>query len=182
VPQKGAPQKSSQKIEVLEFFSYGCPHCASMHPHITKWSEALPGNVEFVRVPVAFGRREWGMLSRTYYTLQNLGELKRLDGAVFDAIHQQQQPMSDEAAITAWAVKQGINENKFRSEFNSERVNKAVANAETLSRDMMIDSVPKIVVAQRYKVVAEDAKSYGDIFSVADRVIDKAAKEKSAQR
>jgi protein dithiol oxidoreductase (disulfide-forming) len=178
VPQKGTAQKSSQKVEVLEFFSYGCPHCAAMHPHITKWSESLPGNVEFVRVPVAFGRREWGMLSRTFYTLQNLGELKRLDGAVFDAIHQERQPMSDEASITAWAVKQGINADRFKSEFNSDRVNKAVTNAENLTRDMVVDGVPKIIVAKRYKVVAEDAKSYEDIFSVADRIIDKAAKEK----
>jgi len=182
VPQKGTPQKSGKKVEVVEFFSYGCPHCAAMHPHISKWSEALPGNVEFVRIPVAFNRREWGMLSRTYYTLQNLGELKRLDGAVFEAIHQQRLPLFDEANITAWAVKQGIDANKFSSEFNSPRVNDAVTKAETLTRDLVIDSVPKIVVAQRYKVVAEDAKSYEDLFAVTDRIIDKAAKEKSAQR
>jgi thiol:disulfide interchange protein DsbA len=181
-PLKSAAPASSKKIQVIQFFSYACPHCAAMHPHINKWVAGLPANVEFVRVPVAFRRTEWGLLSRTYYTLQNLGELKRLDVAVFEAIHMQRQPMFDEASLTAWASKQGIDADRFRNEFNSERVNKAVLDAEALSRDFVIESVPKIVVAQRYKVDAEDAKSYDDLFAVADRLIDKAAKEKSAKR
>ena len=182
VEKKDVPTSTSKKIEVIEFFSYGCPHCDEMHPHITQWSATLPANVEFVRVPVAFGRREWGMLSRAYYTLQNLGELKRLDTAVFDAVHRQRQPMFDEASLTAWAVKQGISAEKFRAEFNSERVNKAVMNAENLTRDLVIDGVPKIVVEKKYMVVASEARSYGDIFVVADQVIAKAAKEKPAKR
>jgi thiol:disulfide interchange protein DsbA len=153
-----------------------------MHPHITKWSASLPANVEFVRVPVAFGRREWGALSRAYYTLQNLGELKRLDDLVFESIHKKGEPIFNEANLSAWAVKQGIDAEKFRTEFNSDRVTKAVINAETLTRDLVIDSVPKVVVARRYKVETDAAKSYDDIFAIASRLIDKAAKEKSAKR
>jgi thiol:disulfide interchange protein DsbA len=186
VPQQQAAESKSAgkaaKTEVMEFFSYGCPHCASMHPFITKWAGALPPNVEFVRVPVAFGRREWGALSRAYYTLQNLGELKRLDNLVFESIHDRGQPIFNEVNLTAWAATRGIDAEKFRAEFNSDRVSKAVANAETLTRAFVIESVPKIVVARQYKVEAEDAKSYDDIFAVASRLIDKAGKEKSAKR
>ena len=182
-PQKTADSKpASSKTEVIEFFSYGCPHCAAMHPHITKWSASLPANVEFVRVPVAFGRREWGALSRTYYTLQNLGELKRLDDLVFESIHAKREPIFNEANLTAWAAKQGLDAEKFRTEFNSDRVTKAVSEAETLTRDLVIDSVPKVVVARRYKVEAAEAKSYDDVFAIASSLIDKAAKEKSAKR
>ncbi len=175
-------QKSTKKTEVIEFFSWGCPHCAAMLPHITRWSETLPASVEFVKVPVAFGRREWGALSRAYYALQFMGELKRLDAAVFDSIHAQGQQLFTEPALTAWAAKQGVDAAKFKAEFNSERVTKAVMDAEVMSRDLIIDSVPKIVVARRYKVIAEDAKSYDDLFAVANRIVDKAAKEKSAKR
>jgi protein dithiol oxidoreductase (disulfide-forming) len=186
VPQQKAvdakPASNKNKTEVMEFFSYGCPHCAAMHPHITKWSASLPANVEFVRVPVAFGRPQWGALSRAYYTLQNLGELKRLDDTVFESIHKNGEPIFNEANLTAWAAKQGIDAEKFRAEFNSERVTQAVMNAETLTRDFVIDSVPKMVVARRYKVEAAEAKSYDEIFAVASGLIDKAAKEKSTKR
>jgi thiol:disulfide interchange protein DsbA len=184
VPQQKAAdgKPASNKTEVVEFFSYGCPHCAGMHPHITKWSASLPANVEFVRVPVAFGRREWGALSRTYYTLQNLGELKRLDDQVFESIHKNGEQLFNEVNLTAWAAKQGIDAEKFRTEFSSDRVTKAVMNAETLTRDLVIDSVPKVVIARRYKVEAAEAKSYDDIFAIAKSLIDRAAKEKSAQR
>jgi thiol:disulfide interchange protein DsbA len=181
--QKAADGKpASNKTEVIEFFSYACPHCFAMHPQITKWSGSLPANVEFVRVPVAFGRREWGMLSRHYYTLQNLGELKRLDDLVFESIHKKGEQLFNEANLTAWAAKQGIDAEKYRTEFSSDRVTKAVMNAETLTRDLVIESVPKVVVARRYKVEAAEAKSYDDIFAIANGLIDKAAKEKSAKR
>ena len=181
------------KTEVIQFFSYGCPHCAAMRPFISDWADKLPANVEFVRVPVAFGRREWGALSRAYYTLKNLGELKRLDAAVFESIHRQNQKIFDEDDLTAWAEKQGIDGSKFRAEYTSERVTKAVMNAEALTRNFAIESIPKIIVARRYQVVAEDAKTYDDLFNTTNRIIDMAsqpaapakappAKEPSAKR
>lgn len=182
VPAQTPVIPGGKKTEVIEFFSYGCPHCAAMHPHISKWAETLPPNVEFVRVPVAFGRPQWGALSRAYYTLQNLGELKRLDGLVFESIHSNREPIFNEASLTGWAIKQGIDGDKFRTEFNSDRVTQAVLKAETMTRDMQIDSIPKVVVARRYKVVAEDAKTYDDFFAVTNRIIDKAAAEKPPKK
>jgi thiol:disulfide interchange protein DsbA len=170
------------KTEVIQFFSYGCPHCAHMNPFITQWAEKLPANVKFVRVPVAFGRPEWGALSRAYYTLMNLGELQRLNGTVFETIHQQQQRIFDEENLTAWAAKQGIDSAKFRAEYNSERVSKAVMEAEALTRTFAVESIPKIIVARRYQVVAEAAKTYDDFFATTNQIIDKAVKEQSAKR
>jgi thiol:disulfide interchange protein DsbA len=176
-----APPKKG-KTEVIQFFSYGCPHCAQMSPHIQEWAEKLPANVEFVRVPVAFGRREWGALSRAYYTLMNLGELKRLDAAVFESIHAQGDKIFNEENLTAWAVKQGLDGSKFRAEYNSERVSKAVTDAELMTRGFAVESIPKIIVARRYQVVAEDAKTYDDFFATTNRIIDMAVKEQSAKR
>ena len=81
----GAPAK----VEVLEFFSWGCSHCAEMHPLITEWEKQLPANAVVVKVPISLGHREWGQLVRAYYALEAMGELQRLDGAVFDAIHKE---------------------------------------------------------------------------------------------
>jgi len=81
------------KIEVLEFFSYGCPHCADFHPLVSRWAEALPSDVVFKRVPVSFGRPQWASLARLYYALEASGDLAKLDGAVFRALHQKQAPL-----------------------------------------------------------------------------------------
>jgi thiol:disulfide interchange protein DsbA len=90
------------KVEVIEFFSYGCPHCAHFHPSVTQWASELPSDAVFVRVPVSFGRREWGQLVRAYYALQATGQLERLDGALFKAIHEQHKPLFDEGRLAAW--------------------------------------------------------------------------------
>lgn len=175
--QTPPPKPAAGKAEVMEFFSYGCPHCAAMHPHISEWAKSAPANVNFIRVPVAFNRPQWGTLSRTYYTLQNLGELKRLDDAVFAAIHEEGRPMWTEENVTEWAVSKGIDGAKFKAEFNSKRVSDAVMKAEQLTRNMLIDGVPKIIVGQRYKVLAQNAKNWEEYWGLINRLADKAAKE-----
>src|ERR1044072_4111925 len=97
------PTSSPDTVEVIEFFSYGCPHCAAMAPQIEKWVAQLPANTTFVRVPVSFGRREWGVLSRAYYTLEATGDLARLDDALFDGIQKEHRPLFDEDNLAAGA-------------------------------------------------------------------------------
>jgi thiol:disulfide interchange protein DsbA len=80
------------KIEVLEFFSYGCNHCNDFHPLISQWAARLPKDVSFRRVPVSFNRPEWARLSRIYFALEATGDLAKLDAAVFLAIHEQRVP------------------------------------------------------------------------------------------
>src|SRR5690606_769602 len=98
---------STDKVEVLEFFSWGCSHCAQMYPLLDAWEKELPPNAILVKVPISLGHREWGQLVRAYYALESMGELERLEGAVFDAIHVQKQPLFNENRIAAWAASQG---------------------------------------------------------------------------
>ena len=86
--EPAVPTESPGKIEVLEFFSYGCPHCADLHPVVKAWSAKKPADVELRRMPVTFGNLYYTNLSRLYHALDAIGELKRLDDAVFAALHQ----------------------------------------------------------------------------------------------
>jgi thiol:disulfide interchange protein DsbA len=169
------PTASPDKVEVVEFFSYGCPHCAAMAPHIEKWAAQLPANATLVRIPVSFGRREWGQLSRAYYALEATGDLARLDDAVFDGIHKEHKQLFNEDALAAWAAENGVEAAKFRAAFESPGVSAKALRAEQLSRDYKVNSVPHVIVDGKYIVMG---KTHEDTLKIARQLVDKAAAEK----
>ena len=163
------------KVEVLEFFSYGCPHCYHLHPLLSQWKKAeLPANAVLVRVPVAFGRREWGQLARAFYTLEASGELERLDNALFDAIHRDRQQLFDVDALASWAAQNGVDAGKFRTQFNSPEITAKVLRAEQMSRDYKISGVPTITVAGKYRAIGKD---YADMLKITRQLIDRSTGE-----
>lgn len=168
------PDTPDGKVEVLEFFSWGCSHCADLHPLISEWEKKLPENAVLVKVPISLGHREWGQLVRTYYALEALGELERLDSAVFDAIHKQKQPLFNEANIAAWVAKQGVNEQKFRAEFNSFNVSTKASRAEQLARDYRVNQTPQLAVDGKYLVLG---KTHAEALAITSQLIQKAAAE-----
>lgn len=165
-----APETAG-KVEVIEFFSYGCPHCNHLHPLISKWSAQLPADVNFVRVPVSMGHPQWGQLVRAYYALQATGDLARLDSALFEAIHQEKQPLFNEATLTAWAAQHGVDAAQFTAAFNSFNVSTKSSHAEQLARDYRVDGIPKIVVAGKYVVLGNNFEL---MLANASQVISKA--------
>jgi thiol:disulfide interchange protein DsbA len=171
------PTSNQSKVEIIEFFSYGCPHCFNAYRPVEKWAAELPKNAVFVRVPLSLGHREWGVLSRTYYALQALGELPRLDAKVFDAIHKEQQRLFDEESVAVWMSKQGVPADKFRQVYNSQDVSTKVMRAEELSRSYGVSSVPQFAVDGQYVVLAENATTIGAVLSITREVIDKATKD-----
>lgn len=159
------------KVEVVEFFSYGCPHCYHLQPLLTQWKQTeLPANAVLVRVPVSLGRREWGQLVRAFYTLEATGDLERLDDELFDAIHKDGQRLYDIDALAAWAAQNGIDANKFRAQFNSPEVSAKAVRAEQLARDYKINGVPTITVAGKYRALGKD---YPDMLRITRELIDK---------
>lgn len=176
--QAQQPGGSPGKIEVLEFFSYACSHCYDMHPKISKWAASLPSNVSFARVPVAFGRREWGVLVRTFYALESLGELERLDTAIFEAIHRERRRLFDESSMTNWLAQQGIPAGKFSAAFNSEETTQKAMRAEKMSYDYRVSGTPTVVVGGKY--VAQ-GKTHDQTLSIARQLIDKVAQEQTRQ-
>ncbi|MDB6090640.1 MAG: oxidoreductase [Gammaproteobacteria bacterium] len=164
------------KIEVIEFFSYGCPHCNEFYPLVTAWAAKLPKDVVFKRVATGMGRTAWTNLAKTYYTLETTGDLARLDGPLFHAIHEEHLPLFDEKSITEWVGKHGVDTAKFTTAFESFGVNTRVSQAERLLENYKVEGVPTLAVGGKYVVLGN---SFEQILSNADAAVAKARSERA---
>ena len=169
------------KIEVIEYFSYACPHCSELNPYVTKWESKLPADVVFKRVPVNFSPF-YLLMARLYYTLEAIGELKRLDSAVFSAIHEKGLKLIDDKSILEWATSQGVDAKKFSTAYNSFGVASKISRADQLAKASKLQGVPAFVVDGRYRVVGQEMKSIGDLLVLTDKVIDKTRLERNAKK
>jgi thiol:disulfide interchange protein DsbA len=174
--QPPQPGESAGKIEVLEFFSYGCPHCKDFHPLVMAWAAKLPKDVSFKRVPVTFGRAAWRNLARLYHSLQATGDLVRLDTTVFRAIHEQRINLYTDKSISAWVQGQSVDAKRFAAAFESFTVNTQVARDEQLEKNYKVQGVPLLTVAGRYAVTGQAAKGLADLLPIADGLIGMARK------
>lgn len=170
------------KIEVIEFFSYGCPHCAEFHPTVSKWSAKLPSDVVFRRVPITFNRAPWANLSKLYYALEATGDLAKLDGAVFQALHEKGLKLYDDKSITEWASAQGVDAKKFADAYNSFGVLSKVKRGDQLAQVARIQGVPSLAIEGKYLVLNEGIKDNADIVARADKLIDKARAERNKKK
>lgn len=166
------------KIEVIEFFSYMCPHCAHFDPVLAPWVKALPKDVVFKRVPVVF-RPQWEAPARLYYTLESLNELDRLHGAVFNAIHVDGSVLTTDDGVGEWVAKKGLDRKKFADVYGSFALQSKVQRAKQMTAGYAISSVPSIVVAGKYKAPTENfAGDHADLLKIMDGLIAKARAER----
>ncbi len=173
-PQHG---DASGKIEVLEFFSYGCPHCNEFYPIISAWAAKLPKDVVFKRVATGLGRTAWTNLAKTYYALESTGDLARLDAQLFHAIHEEHLPLFDEKAISEWVGKHGVDQAKFNSAFESFGVNTKLNQAEEMVENYKIDGVPGLAVDGKYLILGG---SFEQLIANTDAVIAKVRADRAA--
>jgi protein dithiol oxidoreductase (disulfide-forming) len=166
------------KIEVIEFFSYGCPHCYELEPLIASWKKSLPPDTVFKRVAVAFGRPMWDSLGRAYYAFSDLNVLPKVDNAIFDAVHRQRLPLQDEKSIAAWAGKQGVDPAKFSAAYQSFSVNTRMSQSERMVEAYQVSGVPFIVVGGKY---VANGRSYEEMLSIASELVNKARAETKAK-
>ena len=170
------PTASLGKIEVLEFFSYGCPHCARFYPLVSAWAAKLPKDVAFKRVAVSYGRPDWTNLARTYYALQANGDLARFDGALFHAIHEEHLQLFDAQSISGWLARQGGDADRFTDAYASFGINNQTVQADQLVEDYQVDGVPTLAVGGRYVVIspaqaADEERTFSELLVRADKVI-----------
>jgi thiol:disulfide interchange protein DsbA len=166
-----AQPQSQPGIEVVEFFSYGCPHCNEFEPIISKWRSALPKDVHFSRVPISFGNPQWAALAKVYLAIETTGDLAKLDSELFSAIHVKKLPLRDEKAIVNWVAGRVADPKKFTETYQSFGVQAMAKRAEQTGSAFGISGVPSIGVGGRYLVVAKDAPNYEGLLRVTDRVI-----------
>lgn len=148
------PTGSPGRIQVVEFFSYGCPHCNDFYPLVSAWLARQPRDVEFKRVAVGFGRPAWVNLARTYYALEADGDLKKLDGALFHAIHEEHRPLFEEPAIAAWIVQNGGDGEKFANAYASFGVNNQTVQADEMVEAYGVDGIPTVAVDGKYVMLS----------------------------
>lgn len=171
------PVETGDKVEVLELFWYGCPHCFELEPKLAKWVKALPKDVEFRRMPAIF-RDTWVPGAKLFYALEALGELQRLNSDVFDAIHVENKDLNDEQSLANWMVSKGVDRKKFLDTFNSFNVQTKAKRAEQLTRQSKIQGVPALIIDGRYATSGAMVGGHEQMLAVADELIQKARGER----
>lgn len=141
----------TRKIEVLEFFFYGCPHCYRVHPLLSEWEKTMPKDVELTFVPTVF-RDSWEPMARTFYALQSMGQREQLHDALYRAWNEDNIDLSDEAKIAAFLARHGVDAAKFSAAYNSFTVQSQVTRAEQMIRSYRINGTPTFVVDGKYVI------------------------------
>jgi thiol:disulfide interchange protein DsbA len=165
------PTSTGDKIEVVELFWYGCPHCFELEPDVQAWLKHKPEDVELVRMPAVLGQR-WELLAQAYYTAELLGITDRIHPALFEAIHEKHMKIDDEAALQAFFVDQGVSAEDFKKTFNSFAVAVKMNNSRQMTRRYKITGVPTVIVNGKYSTGAKLAGSNQAVFEVVDYLVE----------
>ena len=171
------PVETGKKIEVIEFFSYGCPHCGEFEPILDNWLKTLPPDVAFRRIPVMFQDR-WVPLAKEYYTIDALGEDARLSPEMFTAIHGKGVSMWNEKTFFDWVAAHGIDRKKVEDMYNSFAISGKMSRARQLAQAYSVQSVPLIVIDGKFVVSTEKVGSHAAMIPVMDALIVKARAER----
>mgnify|MGYP003428847026 FL=1 len=163
------------KVEVVEFFSYGCPHCYSFEPLLEPWIKKLPADVAFRRVPAAFNA-SWEGLAKIYYALEATGQLEAMHKRVFAAIHVQRQKLDKEADIAAFVKSAGGDDAKFLDAYKSFGVATKLRQGKQLAEAYKIDGVPTLGIHGRWFTAGSLAGTHERALAVADQLIQRARK------
>jgi thiol:disulfide interchange protein DsbA len=171
------PVAGGGKIEVVEFFSYGCSHCNDFHPLITSWAAKLPKDVVFRRVPVSFSRPPWARLASIYYALEATGNVEKLDSLVFAATHKDRVIFDSNEAVANWATSKGADGKKIGDAMGSFGVQSRLKAGDQESVRYGITGVPALAVNGRYLINNSAAPNYGSLLTLVDTVVAKVRAE-----
>jgi len=167
------PAGGSGKVEVVEFFSYGCPHCAALEPHVNEWQRGLdPARVEFHRVHATYSPLMlW--LARGFYTGEVLGVTADVHAAVFREIHEKGFPLEKRtlADLASLYSRTGVDSDEFLQVAQTDKVEALLKDADRRQRLYKVDRTPTLIVAGKYRVTAESAGGQDRIFPVVDGLI-----------
>lgn len=171
------PVQNPDKIEVIEFFWYGCPHCYSLEPSMVAWLKTKPANVEFIRQPAVFSDL-WGKHAKAFFTAEALGVGEKVHADFFDAIQNKRQKLTSEDELAKFFADHGVKDADFRAAYNSFMVDAKMRQAETMAARYGISGVPAIIVNGKYRVTANTAKSQENMIAVTNQLIQQESQAK----
>ena len=171
--KQAQPVDSGNKIEVLEFFWYNCPHCYALEPTLEPWVKKMPKDTQFKRVPAIFND-QWALAARAYYALEATGDVERVHRALFDAIHKDGLKITDDKALAEWLGKKGVDAAKFSAAYRSFAVESKLKRALQLTQAYQIDGVPSLTVQGKYVVSAGKHGTSGAMLSTVEFLVAKA--------
>jgi len=157
----------ADKIEVVEFFWYSCPHCNAFEPTFDAWRKRVPKDFAVRRVPAAF-QDSFVPQQRLFYALEAMGLVDQLHGKVFAAIHVEKQDLSRGDAIADWVAKQGVDKAKFLTQYNSFSVATKASRGTQLQNAYKVEGVPALGVAGRFYTDGSLAKSMDRALKVVE--------------
>ncbi len=167
LPSKVASDVPAGKIEVVEFFHYGCPHCRNFDPLLKLWVGKQPDDVVFRHVPVMWGNQQQIGLARLYYGLEAEGSLERLNKEVFVAVQDKKLPLHTADGAKEWVATQGVDADKFAKGYQEA----PLMNADSLTRSYRIQGVPSMAVGGRFVTSASLTGSHEGTLAVVDELI-----------
>ena len=171
------PLESKGKVEVIEFFWYGCPHCYDFEPELNAWLKRQPKDVIFRKIPVAF-RDDFMPHSQLFYALEAMGKGDALNDKVMYAMHKENKRLMTENEIADWAASQGIDRNAFMATYRSFAVVSKARAARQMADAYRIDGVPTIVMQGRYVTSPSIAGTKAKAISVMEHLEQKIRKDK----
>ncbi len=158
------------KVELVEVFWYGCPHCYALEPTVEKWLEHKSDNVEFVLIPGVLGKR-WELDARVYYTAETLGVLDKTHKPYFDAIHLEKRRMRNKEQVADFFADLGVDKEAFLKAFDSFGVETKLRRSQQLVKRYKIRGVPAVIVNGKYEVTGSSAGSGEKIFEIVDYLV-----------
>jgi protein dithiol oxidoreductase (disulfide-forming) len=169
------PDVEKGKIEVLEFFWFGCPHCNGLEPSVREWRKKLAPDVVFKRVHVPFREEKHQQL---YYTLESMGKAEDMIEKVFYAMHVEHNPLDNNKKMVEWAGKQGIDVKLFEQTLDSFSVKTKMKKASNLATAYLVDGVPALTVNGKFYTAPSMAGSNGGALRLVDQFVEQERKAK----
>jgi len=169
---------ADQRVEVIEFFYYGCTVCYETQSRLTRWLAAAQKEVTLRRVP-ALSSGKWEPYAKLYYALESLGQIERLHGPVYDNIHFWNVRLEDEEAMADWAVRNGVERRIFLEAYRSADVAAKVTGARELLKSYGVRGVPTFIVDGKFLTSARLAGGTKEVIEVLDRLVGLARDERS---
>lgn len=165
------PTSDPAKIEVIEFFHYGCPHCRDFDPLVQDWAKTLPEDVTFTHVPAIWGNPKLSALAQFYYAMETVGIADELHPKVFKAYQDGRVPLDTEEGAIQWVSDNGFDGKKFADAYKSFGVRGKVQRADQLARNYRIRGVPTLAIDGKFMTSASMSGSHESSLKVADQLI-----------